>query len=186
MAPGTGGAEPRPGTGGAPPTGGPPPPGALATTGADRSFVTAFFRALPFAMSVSSAPRPAPDTGAFGRPPGGGGGGGGPPMPGGGGGGGGGGGMVMIQAGRIAREWSGAEPSRGREGLTIVCASRMFRMCRGSTGIQCRAAAVEPVPDGTRDGGGRESSRGGRVGSGASFDARRPGQSRQQLCGWRW
>lgn len=46
-------------------------------------------------MSVSKAPRPAPDAcGRDGNPPGGGGGGGGPPMPGMGGGGGGGGGIL--------------------------------------------------------------------------------------------
>ncbi len=53
--PGTGGA--RPGTGGAPPTAGPdddvPPP---ATAGAERSFVTAFLRALPLPMSARRAP----------------------------------------------------------------------------------------------------------------------------------
>lgn len=60
--PGTGGARPAggraiPGTGGAPPTGaGAAPPEALATIGADRSFVTAFFNALPLLMSESRAP----------------------------------------------------------------------------------------------------------------------------------
>lgn len=109
----------NPGTGGAPPTGGPPdePPEEPATMGADRSFVTAFFNALPFVMSPSKAPCPlyqllvrpsrlapailyltlffeAPCGGRAGRlappPPGNGGGGGGPaPKPGIGGGGGG-------------------------------------------------------------------------------------------------
>lgn len=65
--PGTGGARPPgglgappiiPGTGGAPPMGGPPPPppDELAMMGAERSFVTAFFSALPLVMSESSAP----------------------------------------------------------------------------------------------------------------------------------
>lgn len=97
--PGTGGASPpggagglpMPGIGGAPPIG-----GALGlsdtfpTTGADRSLTTVtFFSFVPFAISPSSAPLPAP---AFGLPPGGapgiggGGGGGGPPPPGKGGG----------------------------------------------------------------------------------------------------
>lgn len=60
--PGTGGARPpvglaMPGTGGAPPTGeGPGPPETLPTIGADRSFVTAFFKAFPLLMSESRAP----------------------------------------------------------------------------------------------------------------------------------
>lgn len=63
--PGTGGARPggagalaRPGIGGAPPMGGPPPPppDVAPTMGADRSFVTAFLRALPFVISPRSAP----------------------------------------------------------------------------------------------------------------------------------
>lgn len=92
--PGGAGALPRPGTGGAPPMGGPPPPPeTFPTWGADRSFVTVFFNALPFDMSLNKAPLPAPVAGGRGSPPGGGGGGGGPPMPGGGGGGGGGGGI---------------------------------------------------------------------------------------------
>lgn len=105
---GTGGARPPGtagaplgiiGTGGAPPVGipPPPPPDAFATWGAERSFVTAFLRALPFDISLSKAPRPAPAPAAGrGSPPGGGGGGGGPPMPGSGGGGGGGGGISEI------------------------------------------------------------------------------------------
>lgn len=106
LLPGTGGARPlgiagaplpKPGTGGAPPIGGPPPPPeGFPTIGADRSFVTAFLSALPFAMSPSRAPRPPPAAGGReGRPPGGGGGGGGPPIPGMGGGGGGGGGGIV-------------------------------------------------------------------------------------------
>lgn len=60
--PGTGGASAdgafaMPGIGGAPATGaGPPPPDALLTMGADRSFVTAFLRGLPLVISVRSAP----------------------------------------------------------------------------------------------------------------------------------
>src|SRR5437868_1333981 len=114
---GAGGAKPpgvfgSPGIGGAPPIGGPPPPlpppDVPATMGADRSFVTAFFSALPFWISPSKAPcpkintdcytrkrmtrltRPVPPAGREGSPPGGGGGGGGGPpipIPGGGGGG---------------------------------------------------------------------------------------------------
>lgn len=59
--PGTGGASPpgglRPGMGGAPATGPPPPPPPeeLATCGAERSLVTAFFSLAPFVMSPSSA-----------------------------------------------------------------------------------------------------------------------------------
>lgn len=46
-----------PGTGGAPPTGGPEgPPESFPTTGAERSFVTAFLSCLPFCISPSSAP----------------------------------------------------------------------------------------------------------------------------------
>ena len=60
--PGTGGANPaggfpKPGTGGAPPTGGPLEAfDDLSITGADRSFVTAFFNLVPFVISPSSAP----------------------------------------------------------------------------------------------------------------------------------
>lgn len=96
----------RPGTAGAVPR---PPLGAAelvlpATCGPDRSFVTAFFSLIPFEISPSRAPLPAPPPeGGGGRPPGGGGGGGPPPKPGapkpGGGGGGGGAGMVCIAAG---------------------------------------------------------------------------------------
>lgn len=60
--PGAGGASPPgglgadPGTGGAPPMGGPPPPPeGFPTTGAERSFVTVFLRALPLLMSDSNA-----------------------------------------------------------------------------------------------------------------------------------
>ena len=60
--PGTGGAEsggglPNPGIAGAPPTGG-PVEGLFSfpTTGADRSFVTAFLSLAPFVISVSKAP----------------------------------------------------------------------------------------------------------------------------------
>ena len=67
LLPGTGGARPPgglgappipaiPGTGGAPPTGGPDDEDPLPTTGADRSFVTAFFKAFPLWMSERSAP----------------------------------------------------------------------------------------------------------------------------------
>lgn len=52
--PGTGGAKP-PGTGGAPPTGGPDEEDDFSIDGAERSFVTAFFRALPFVMSDNRA-----------------------------------------------------------------------------------------------------------------------------------
>ena len=53
--PGMGGAVP--GTGGAPPTRGRPEPSdSFATTGAERSFVTAFFSRLPFSMSPNRAP----------------------------------------------------------------------------------------------------------------------------------
>lgn len=46
-----------PGTGGAPPNGdGPGPPDPLPTIGADRSFVTAFFRAFPLVISERRAP----------------------------------------------------------------------------------------------------------------------------------
>lgn len=46
-----------PGTGGAPPTGeGPAPPETLVTIGADRSFVTAFFKAFPLLISERRAP----------------------------------------------------------------------------------------------------------------------------------
>ncbi len=62
LLPGTGGAR-LPGgfgiegTAGAPPNGeGPGPPDAAATSGADRSFVTAFLRARPFEMSERRAP----------------------------------------------------------------------------------------------------------------------------------
>lgn len=59
--PGTGGASPpglaMPGTGGAPPRGeGPDPPEDLATTGAERSLVTVFFKARPLLMSARRAP----------------------------------------------------------------------------------------------------------------------------------
>lgn len=59
--PGMGGASPPgtfniPGTGGAPADTGPGPPDVLPTTGADRSFVTAFLSCLPFDMSCSKAP----------------------------------------------------------------------------------------------------------------------------------
>lgn len=60
--PGMGGARPpggfaMPGTGGAPPSGdGPGPPDTFPTIGADRSFVTAFLRALPLLMSARRAP----------------------------------------------------------------------------------------------------------------------------------
>lgn len=60
--PGAGGARPpggldMPGTGGAPPTGdGPGPPDTFPTIGADRSFVTAFFKGLPLAISERRAP----------------------------------------------------------------------------------------------------------------------------------
>lgn len=56
---GTGGARPPGGRGidGAPPIGGPEEvDGAFPTTGADRSFVTAFFNLAPLVMSVSKAP----------------------------------------------------------------------------------------------------------------------------------
>lgn len=54
--PGIEGAE-RPGTGGAPPTTGAEGPfDSLATSGLDRSLVTAFFSFLPFSMSPNSAP----------------------------------------------------------------------------------------------------------------------------------
>ena len=61
-APGTGGARPfgtlpRPGTAGAPPLSGPADaPGVFPTTGADRSFVTAFFNLVPLVISVRRAP----------------------------------------------------------------------------------------------------------------------------------
>ena len=58
--PGTGGARPLgaliPGTGGAPATGPPPPPPELlSSTGAERSFVTAFFSLVPLVISPSKA-----------------------------------------------------------------------------------------------------------------------------------
>lgn len=62
LLPGTGGARPpddfaMPGTGGAPPSGdGPGPPETFPTTGADRSFVTVFFKALPLLISARRAP----------------------------------------------------------------------------------------------------------------------------------
>lgn len=62
LLPGTGGARPpgafgKPGTGGAPPTGdGPGPPDTFPITGADRSFVTAFFKAFPLEISERRAP----------------------------------------------------------------------------------------------------------------------------------
>ena len=63
--PGTGGASPpggldpppMPGIGGAPPAGGPDDEEVFpAMVGADRSFVTAFFKALPFCISPNKAP----------------------------------------------------------------------------------------------------------------------------------
>lgn len=54
--PGGFGAPPMTGIGGAPPTGGPDDEDDLPTTGADRSFVTAFFSALPLWISDRSAP----------------------------------------------------------------------------------------------------------------------------------
>lgn len=61
LPPGTGGASPpglaMPGTGGAPARGdGPGPPDTFPTCGAERSLVTAFFRAFPLLMSARRAP----------------------------------------------------------------------------------------------------------------------------------
>lgn len=50
-----GGAEPRPGMGGAPPMAGPDEEDVLPTTGAERSLVTVFLSDLPLLMSASRA-----------------------------------------------------------------------------------------------------------------------------------